>query len=680
MKKSKSIRSLLAGLPALLMLLQLAACASSSGDELPEVYTPEYSGNFIVYDGSETGFTLVESRDPSKEEEQLVNEFYKAADKKLLAVNESRTEVTYEIIVGKTKRETSAALAAEVAQLQSADAFHYAARIVGSKILFYSDAPEGYNYLRDYVKDHLMQDGRIIVPKTMDLLETVTWEEYERSPYRAAALEKEAAAAAREQEKTDDAAALEARLDAYAAEKLEKRAALRKSRTFTDGVYVYDFDDFSLEYDINYGGYQRAELSDGQNHTTGADGKNTAGQSVRMSSRSRNTAFELLDAFTDEDLGKTFEITAWVYNDTDSDTEISLNLVADTGKYESSAYMTSFQTVPKKTWTPLTMTYTHLEAPVTNLSIAQPASASKTASTIYVDDVTLKITGDKAYTVGLADTSGLPQERGDRKLVWGDGFENGNFDISKWFIDNRMTADDMRREFNPETMKIEDGLLKLRSSKFTSEQPDGKIYEVPHFPTTQGKMEFRYGYFEIRAKIPYHSGNSGAFWFCSTLKDEKKNSVEIDLVELLGSENNCVSNLHQWGTEHLTLNTSRLPRSARSHTFPTSGDVLSEEFHTYYMDWTPEYIAFGVDGHTYLKLDITESGNVNFNSKNVDMDVFHLPVYFILSEFLYTPARELGWGLKGGEDAFDWQMEVDYVAIYQKDGETLYVGDELLNR
>ena len=254
----------------------------------------------------------------------------------------------------------------------------------------------------------------------------------------------------------------------------------------------------------------------------------------------------------------------------------------------------------------------------------------------------------------------LNPTHGDRRLVWGDDFTAPEIDRTKWFLSDMMTAADMRREACPETLEQKDGRLTLRCSKFAEPQPDGKEYHVPPFPITKSTMEFRYGYFEIRAKIPYHYGNSGAFWFCSSARDEKKNFVEIDLVELLGREDNCTSTLHQWGTEHIAVNTSMWPRSKRSHTFPTSGDALSEEFHTYYLDWTPEYIAFGVDGDTYLKWDITEKGAENFAAPDrVDMDVFHLPVYFILSEFLYTPARKLGWGLKGDEAPFTYTMQVN---------------------
>ncbi len=273
----------------------------------------------------------------------------------------------------------------------------------------------------------------------------------------------------------------------------------------------------------------------------------------------------------------------------------------------------------------------------------------------------------------------LNPTHGDRRLVWGDDFTSPEIDRSKWFLSDMMTASDMRREACPETMEQKDGMLTLRCTKFVEPQEDGKEYHVPPFPITNSTMEFRYGYFEIRAKIPFHYGNSGAFWFCATKKTETGLKPEIDMVELLGSENNVVSNLHTWGDYHTSFD-GRLPRAVRSHTFPTSGDALSEEFHTYSMDWTPDAISFAVDGETYCSCPLTEEGKANFRKiegKELDLDVFRLPVYFILSEFLYTPARKLGWGLKGDEAPFVYTLQVEHVALYQRDGEELFVGDRL---
>ncbi len=264
----------------------------------------------------------------------------------------------------------------------------------------------------------------------------------------------------------------------------------------------------------------------------------------------------------------------------------------------------------------------------------------------------------------------IPETKGDRKLVWGDCFNGNEVDLDIW-NPTAWNVKDIIQEHCDKSHFVKDGKVTLFSTKLKAEEiTDEKVYRTPSFLTTKSKMEFRYGYFEIKAQIPFYTGNSGAFWFCSSTKTEQGYSCEIDLVELLGRDNNVVANLHTWGKNH-SSNDGKIPRNDRSHTFDATPEQLRTETHTYFMDWTPEYIDFGVDGEVYYHADITESGKEKFNA-DLDMDAFRLPIFFILSEYLYTPERKLGWGLKGDEDPFKYVMTVDHVALYQKDGEDIY--------
>lgn len=264
----------------------------------------------------------------------------------------------------------------------------------------------------------------------------------------------------------------------------------------------------------------------------------------------------------------------------------------------------------------------------------------------------------------------FPEIRGDRTLVWGDCFNCDDYDKEIWTPVN-WNVSDITQELSDKTYYFKDGQLVLFSTKLNPEDvKDGKEYYTPSFLTTKDKMEFKYGYFEIKAQIPFYKGNSGAFWFVSTQKTETGYSSEIDMVELLGSENNVVSNLHAWGANHASHD-AKVKRADRSHTFDSSPEDLRNEMHTYFMDWSPDHIDFGVDNQVYFRAGLNEKDKDMF-ANPVDMDVFRLPVYFILSEYLYTPGRKLGWGLKGDEDPFKYVMKVEHVALYQKEGEEIY--------
>ena len=264
----------------------------------------------------------------------------------------------------------------------------------------------------------------------------------------------------------------------------------------------------------------------------------------------------------------------------------------------------------------------------------------------------------------------IPETKGDRKLVWGDCFNGPDIDKELW---TPMTWDvsDIIHEWSDKTYYVKDGQIVLFSTKLKPEEvKDGKEYYTPAFLTTKDRMEFKYGYFEIKAQIPFYVGNSAAFWFVSTQKTEQGHGAEFDMVELLGQDDNVVSNLHCWGNVHSSFD-GKLHRTERNYVFESKGDVLRSETHTYFMDWTPNYVDFGVVGKVYCHVDLNDDGNQMFGHK-MDMDTFRLPIYFILSEYLYTPGRKLSWGMSGEEAPFKYVMKVDHVALYQKDGEEIY--------
>ena len=265
----------------------------------------------------------------------------------------------------------------------------------------------------------------------------------------------------------------------------------------------------------------------------------------------------------------------------------------------------------------------------------------------------------------------LPLEKGDRKLVWGDCFNGNDYNKELWNPINMWKVSDIDQKLCEDTYRVENGQLILTSSKLPADkQVDGKAYVTPCFFTTKDRMEFKYGYFEIKAQIPFYKGNSGAFWFFTSEETKKGYKCEVDLVEQLGHDNAVESAIHAWGTTHTSC--GRIPRKDRSHTFASTPEELRLETHTYFIDWTPEYIDFGLDNEVYFHFPLTEDCKQYFE-QDFDLECLHLPLFFILSEYLYTPGRKLSWGMDGTEEPFEYVMKVDHVALYQKEGEEIYL-------
>src|SRR5579871_6416903 len=120
-------------------------------------------------------------------------------------------------------------------------------------------------------------------------------------------------------------------------------------------------------------------------------------------------------------------------------------------------------------------------------------------------------------------------------------------------------------------------------SRFTS----GKIL-------TQGRLAFRYGHLEVRAAFPC-AGKPGAWpaiWLLGTNYSEVgwPNCGEIDVVENFGKDLSATqisAAVHSSGGSK-----AQLRQLSPAHD--------ASQFHVYTLDWHPESIDIGVDGHTYF--------------------------------------------------------------------------------
>ena len=83
----------------------------------------------------------------------------------------------------------------------------------------------------------------------------------------------------------------------------------------------------------------------------------------------------------------------------------------------------------------------------------------------------------------------------------------------------------------------------------------------------------------------------------------------------------------------------------------------SEDFHTYSMEWTPDYFEFFVDGisqYQYARPDVPDD-------QMYGAWPFDKPYYLILN-------TAVGGGLGGpvAEDDLPYLFEIEYVRVYQK--------------
>ncbi|MTH54140.1 family 16 glycosylhydrolase [Bacillus mangrovi] len=257
-------------------------------------------------------------------------------------------------------------------------------------------------------------------------------------------------------------------------------------------------------------------------------------------------------------------------------------------------------------------------------------------------------------------------QKEDWNLIWQDEFTGASIDEGKWnFIQggggygNNELQNYTNRSKNA---RVEDGSLVIEAHK---EPLGGNDYTSAKL-TTQNKGDWTYGRYEIRAKLPKGQGIWPAIWMMPTDYDLYSGwpaSGEIDIMELLGHAPNEVH-----GTLHYGLpwkNTGevyRLPQGAKD---------FSEDYHTFSIDWEPGEFRWYVDGVLYAKQNDWYSKNANAAAP------YTYPAPFDRDFFLQLNLAVGGnWpGYPDSTTQFPNRMLVDYVRVYELDGEYREAGD-----
>ncbi len=235
------------------------------------------------------------------------------------------------------------------------------------------------------------------------------------------------------------------------------------------------------------------------------------------------------------------------------------------------------------------------------------------------------------------------------KLVWHDEFdtEGESLPSSDWWYEtggggwgnNELQTYVAGETGGRKYACVSDGTLKITAAK-----SGGKIYSI-RMNTVEG---YTYGYFEARLKLPKGKGTWPAFWMMPKNFVSWPGSGEIDIMEEVGCVPNRVS--------------SSIHCDAYNHAQGTqkTHEILIEsaqtEFHTYAVEWTPDYMAFIFDGEEHFRFLNDKAGN------NATWP-FDAPFYLKLN---------LAWGGNWGgmygvdESCLPATYEIDYVRVFQK--------------
>ena len=215
--------------------------------------------------------------------------------------------------------------------------------------------------------------------------------------------------------------------------------------------------------------------------------------------------------------------------------------------------------------------------------------------------------------------------------------------------------------YNPEVWEPERGFVRNHEDQWyqgeNAYQQDGHL--VIEARKEEGKPNFLYGRLEVRAKIPTASGSWPAIWLLG--KGMPWPSCgEIDVMEYyrINGVPHILANA-AWGNDRpnsAVWNSKKIPFS---HFTDQDADWASK-FHLWRMDWTPDAIRIYLDDELLNDIPLTQTIN---GSIGQHINPFTRPQYLLLN-------LAIG-GDNGGridDTAFPMRYEIDYVRVYQKEG------------
>ena len=257
---------------------------------------------------------------------------------------------------------------------------------------------------------------------------------------------------------------------------------------------------------------------------------------------------------------------------------------------------------------------------------------------------------------------------GEWQLVWNDEFDtDGAPDSSRWNLEEwparKVNDEDQAYTSRRENVRVENGQLVIEAHK---EDYEGARYTSARLQS-QGKGDFLYGRFEVRAKLPRGKGTWPAIWmlpsdpftYATTCSDDPDwqgstecdawpNSGEMDIMEHVG---------YQMGHVHGTVHTKAYYWAVwQQRKGRILVDDIDEAFHDYALEWSPERVDVYLDDILYFTYINEGSG--------WEVWPFDQPFHLILNIAVGGM-----WGRAGGgidDSIFPQKMVVDYVRVYRR--------------
>lgn len=262
-----------------------------------------------------------------------------------------------------------------------------------------------------------------------------------------------------------------------------------------------------------------------------------------------------------------------------------------------------------------------------------------------------------AIWIMLAVTSAQaapPGQANEWTQVFADEFSRSSLDTASWtdcywWDDDGCTnlSNNELQWYQSANISVAEGSLRLTARPQQIAGHEGQIFPYTSGLVTTGRyylerpqpdrFSFTYGYIEARARPPAGQGLWSAIWL---LPSDHESKPEIDIMEVLG---------HRPDTLEMHFHCGYGDCAGRSYGHETSGADLSQDWHVYGLEWSPEAIVWFLDGVEQWRF--TDQAAIS-----------NEPMYVLMN-------LAVGGDWPGDPDAntkFPATFEVDYIRVFQR--------------
>lgn len=192
---------------------------------------------------------------------------------------------------------------------------------------------------------------------------------------------------------------------------------------------------------------------------------------------------------------------------------------------------------------------------------------------------------------------------------------------------------------------------------------DTGLYSGAPMLSTANTMNWKYGYVEMRAKMPFcGKGEWPAFWMLASSANISKDIIdaavcdynaEIDIFENMSNVNKFQSQLHLWGKDGSVESITNVITQDGRQFYTFKNSQTANDWHIYGLKWTENRLVFYVDRVAFLSYYIPRSYR----------DACSQYMNLIISLNSYTVNSNEATLSTGNQDVP--KMYVDYVRLYQ---------------